>query len=87
VDGDFWHGRTLLEEGEEALRANFRTPRKEWWVKKITRNVERDKRVTDELRSMGWFVIREWESDLIANMPASVNEIVRTIRQLRKFRN
>ncbi|MBS7223491.1 MAG: DUF559 domain-containing protein [Megasphaera sp.] len=37
---------------------------KEYWQKKLKRNVERDKEVNDELTDMGWLVLRFWESDI-----------------------
>src|SRR5438093_13632969 len=44
VDGDFWHGRVFLEKGLAALRRSLRTSRREWWVKKILRNVAKSLR-------------------------------------------
>lgn len=64
VDGDFWHGRVLIEQGRRALRATFRGGRREWWVGKITRNTERDELVTRALGEDGWLVVRVWESDV-----------------------
>ena len=64
VDGDWWHGRVLAEEGEGALRKVLRTSRQDWWVSKLSGNVARDQRVTAELESLGWLVIRVWESDI-----------------------
>jgi DNA mismatch endonuclease (patch repair protein) len=64
VDGDFWHGRILIELGRRALRATFRGDRREWWVEKITRNARRDEVVTRKLRDEGWLVVRVWESDV-----------------------
>ena len=50
VDGEFWHGKKL---GAERL-----AEMPEYWRRKIERNVERDARVNDELRGLGWTVIR-----------------------------
>jgi DNA mismatch endonuclease, patch repair protein len=65
VDGDFWHGRLLLEAGREALLGAFPPRIQEFWVNKIERNVARDKRQVCRLRRHGWSVIRVWERDLI----------------------
>src|SRR3712207_5456925 len=50
VDGDFWHGNP--EEWRRRrlpdLAAMFPN-RTEWWVAKITANIERDRRVSSEL--------------------------------------
>jgi len=50
VDGEFWHGKKL---GAERLASM-----PEYWRRKIERNVERDARVNEELRELGWIVIR-----------------------------
>jgi DNA mismatch endonuclease, patch repair protein len=53
VDGCFWHG----------CPKHYRAPRKnvEFWKGKIDRNKARDRRVSRELRLMGWKVVRIWE--------------------------
>jgi DNA mismatch endonuclease (patch repair protein) len=65
VDGDFWHGRLLLNEGSAAFLASFRTPHRAFWIAKISRNVARDRAVSDELKALGWHVIRVWEKDVL----------------------
>jgi len=66
VDGMFWHGHP----------AKF-TPGKsgDYWDRKITRNRERDNRVTHQLRELGWLVLRFWERDVQENAKACVNSI------------
>jgi DNA mismatch endonuclease (patch repair protein) len=56
IDGDFWHGNPK----------KFRMPKSNcvYWKSKILRNRARDRRVNKTLRSMGWQVIRFWESSL-----------------------
>jgi len=53
VDGCFWHGHPARCRMPEANR--------EYWEKKIQRNVERDKAVTRALRKRSWKVLRIWE--------------------------
>lgn len=54
VHGCFWHGH----EG----CADFRWPktRRAWWKQKIHGNRERDARVEDALRALGWHVVTIW---------------------------
>lgn len=73
VDGDFWHGRTLVEEGREAWAAVFRGQRKTWWLNKLSRTVERDREVTRTLESQGWRVIRLWESQVLRDVQGSAD--------------
>ena len=61
VDGDFWHGHPK--------RSNPPGTNTEFWLAKIAGNRRRDRRVSRELASMGWAVLRIWESSL-AKQPA-----------------
>jgi DNA mismatch endonuclease (patch repair protein) len=56
VDGDFWHGNPKA----------YRPPKSniEYWSNKVASNKKRDRRVTRELKTLGWSVMRVWESDL-----------------------
>lgn len=56
VDSDFWHGHPE--------RATVPKTNRRFWVKKISGNVARDRRVRRRLRSMGFSVIRLWEWDI-----------------------
>ncbi|WP_413943013.1 very short patch repair endonuclease [Bdellovibrio sp. HCB-162] len=58
-DGDFWHGRFLKE------MQNKKMVRKDFWLQKIGGNVVRDKKVTKELKDLGFVVIRVWASDIL----------------------
>lgn len=71
VDGDFWHARYHEEHPGEQIRSN-----KEYWVKHLSRNVEHDHEVNDELAQEGWLVLRFWESDIQHDLKKVVNEIM-----------
>lgn len=60
-DGDFWHGRDFTQRVE---KGRFKS-NKDYWLKKIPRNMERDLRVTDTLQKEGWQVMRFWESNVL----------------------
>ena len=70
VDGDFWHARGHQDNPGEQVAAN-----KEFWRKKLARNVERDKDVTNELTELGWLVLRFWESDIKKDLAGCVKII------------
>lgn len=70
VDGDFWHAKGHQEHPGEQIGSN-----KEYWQKKLKRNVERDKEVNDELTDMGWLVLRLWESDIKKDLQKCVGMI------------
>ena len=67
VDGCFWH----------QCPEHFQWPknRPNFWKKKITRTVERDKEVTDQLKKMGWKVLRVWEHELGNNLGEAVKRV------------
>ena len=70
VDGDFWHARGHQDNPGEQVATN-----KEFWQKKLARNVERDKEVNDELTEAGWLVLRFWESDILRDLSSCINYI------------
>jgi len=57
IDGCFWHGcpRCYKEPSSN----------KEYWVKKIRRNMERDKHNTKKARKAGYRVKRIWEHKIL----------------------
>lgn len=57
IDSDFWHGRDF----ERITRTRSAD---DYWVKKIARNIERDKQVRNSLITNGWKVLVVWEADI-----------------------
>lgn len=83
-DGDFWHGHNWALRGIPSLEEEL-AGYSQFWKEKITRNIDRDKRVTAELESLGWIVIRIWESDVKSDLPACIMKIETAIsKQLTK---
>jgi len=73
-DGDFWHGKDW-EQKKARLKNN-----REYWINKIERNMERDKRFTQELLDQGWIVVRFWESDIKMNVEACADKVINLIK-------
>lgn len=71
VDGDFWHARSHHEHPGEQVDTN-----KDYWQKKLQRNVDRDREVNDALTELGWLVLRFWETDIKKNLDGVVEEII-----------
>lgn len=57
-DGEFWHGFDWEN------RKNQIKSRREYWIPKIERNIQRDKEVTETLENAGWTVLRFWEKEI-----------------------
>lgn len=66
VDGEFWHGMQWRRRRRAALDEQFKAARnREYWLKKIRRNMQRDCANTSKLLKQGWKVIRFWEKDVL----------------------
>jgi len=70
IDGDFWHGRDFLKR-----KANL----PEYWVKKISRNMRRDRRYRAILRKDGWIVARFWEHRVLKRLDGCVNRVINLV--------
>ena len=68
IDGCFWHKCPVCFQVPET--------RKEFWIKKIQSNVERDKKVNEQLKINGWNVIRIWEHEIRKDPEIAVKKIV-----------
>jgi len=80
IDGDFWHGNQWRKRGHPSLEAQFvASPKAEYWVGKITRNVLRDRVNTERLTAEGWRILRFWESDIKANLDSCIETAMRSI--------
>ena len=55
IDGDWWHGRNYDRE-------NYKYNK--YWKEKILSNMNRDRKVENELKSIGWKTLRFWEKDI-----------------------
>lgn len=76
VNGCFWHGHNVTESRMSDVRGKMeeviesseccKIPKtnREFWVKKIRRNKERDKEEQKKLAAMGWHCITVWECEL-----------------------
>ncbi len=53
-DSEFWHGKDW-----EIRKYDFKS-NQEFWLRKIERNIQRDKEVNKKLLKDGWKVIRFW---------------------------
>jgi DNA mismatch endonuclease (patch repair protein) len=80
VDGDFWHGRVLIEKGDEGLREVIRGARFDWWREKLQRNVSHDEKVTQLLSIEGWRVKRVWESEILSDVDSVATNVMKWLR-------
>ena len=74
-DSDYWHGYDW-ENRNQRIKSN-----RDYWVPKIERNMERDRKVTAALQDEGWLVLRFWEWQIRKHLDECVNEVVNSIEE------
>ena len=72
-DGEFFHGKDW-EKLELKLKNSNNS---EFWIKKISRNMERDDEINKKLNYEGWTVIRFWGEDI----KKYTDECVKTVEE------
>ncbi len=73
-DSSFWHGRDF--ETKKPVATNH-----EYWDKKIRRNMERDTETNQQLRAMGWTVLRFWDVDINKHLDECVQTVKETVME------
>jgi DNA mismatch endonuclease (patch repair protein) len=71
VDGAFWHGHPDYYWGQSG----------KFWDEKIQKNRDRDERVTCELRSAGWSVVRVWDFEVATGLEECVERVRLCLRE------
>lgn len=73
-DSEFWHGYDWEHKNIEIKS------RREFWIPKIERNMERDREVTAALEADGWIVLRFWGKQIKTNFVGCADIIECTLR-------
>jgi len=76
-DGEFWHGKDW-----NLVRERLKT-RRDFWIRKIERNIERDTGNERRLTALGWTILRFWGRDIEKNLDLCVAEVKEAILQAR----
>lgn len=71
-DSSFWHGCDF--DTKKPVDTNH-----EYWDKKIRRNMERDQEVNQQLKAMGWTVLRFWDVEINKRLDECVKTVKETI--------
>ena len=70
-DGEFFHGKDW-----EVLKSRLKkSNNSQYWINKISRNIERDDEVNKQLLFQGWTVIRFWGKDILKNIDECVKVV------------
>lgn len=77
-DSEFWHGHNWGER-----KHDFKS-KKEYWINKIEKNMERDREVNQRLKEEGWVVLRFWGNAINKSLNECVERIESAIQQRQK---
>lgn len=72
-DSAFFHGKDFQTKKPVANNHDF-------WDAKIRRNMERDREVNEQLRAIGWTVVRFWDTDILKHTDECVRIVCDTIQ-------
>ena len=73
-DSEFWHGYDW-----ENRKFDIKS-RREFWIPKIERNMQRDIEVTEALSENGWLVIRFWGKEIKKNCTGCADIVEKSVR-------
>ena len=78
-DGEFFHGKDW-----EVLKPRLKNSNNsEYWINKISKNMERDDEINKQLLFLGWTVIRFWGNEIKKNTEGCIKVIEETIFDLK----
>ncbi len=79
VDSEFFHGKDW-ERQKDRIKSN-----REFWHKKIERNIQRDIEVNNYLTAQGWKIIRFWSKEVKKDLNSCIIIIQKEILQRQNF--
>ena len=74
-DSEFWHGYDWENQKDRI------GTRREYWLSKIERNMERDREVNRSLEDLGYIVLRFWGKSILKNPSGCADEIESVLNQ------
>ena len=74
-DSEYFHGK----DWDDLKKQLKRGKNDDFWIKKISDNMERDEEVNRKLGLLGWTVIRFWGKDILKNTEQCVRVVEETI--------
>ena len=76
-DSEFFHGKDW-----QILREKLKNGKNpDYWIPKIERNIERDKRNDHSLKAMGWTVVHFWGNEIKKNTGNCVLQIEEALKR------
>nr|WP_263327108.1 very short patch repair endonuclease [Neobacillus sp. Marseille-Q6967] len=75
IDSCFWHVCPL--------HSDIPKSNQDYWLKKLSRNQDRDKEVNDFYIEKGWHLMRVWEHELKENFSHTIDKIEQFINEIK----
>lgn len=75
IDSCFWHTCPI--------HGNIPKSNQEYWVKKLSRNQERDKEVNQYYKEKGWALLRMWEHEFKEDFDKAIEDIISFINNVK----
>lgn len=87
VDGEFWHGKDFDESYQKHEGGKYSSLKEQlehshnskFWLDKIQKNMDHDVIINEQLKMMGWTVLRFWSRDVLKSTEACVKVICEAI--------
>jgi len=73
LDSCFWHACPI--------HGNRPASNVDYWDKKLARNIERDREVTEYYLNIGWNLLRIWEHEIKDDFEGTIERIIKFIKQ------
>lgn len=80
-DSEFFHGK----DWEDLKKRLERGSNSAFWIRKISRNRERDAEINAKLISLGWLVLRFWGKDIMKKREECIKTIEEAISDAKVF--
>lgn len=74
-DSEFWHGFDWEN------RQNEIKSRRDFWIPKIERNIQRDAEVNQKLQAEGWLVLRFWGKEIKTDVVSCADLVVKCLEE------
>ncbi len=74
-DSEFWHGYDW-EKNRKVIQT-----RRDFWIPKIERNMQRDREVNEALERAGWTVIRFWGKEIKKDVRRCADVVIKALEE------
>lgn len=78
-DSEFFHGKDWEKLKEQLIKSN----NSDFWIDKISKNIQRDDDVNKQLNALGWTVLRFWGKDIKKHTDDCITAIEEAVFDIR----